>query len=253
MADLRAQDYNDYDPENYLELAVDIDATDDFDREVLAPLRAAGLDAEFPSQGGGTPMDTWTAVIQLVSTSVATLTAVVQLVAAWQRKHRPPQPQQEQQSQTEVWRIRSIERSGQPPLVGAQILNEVEVLHYITGNTGNIKQQAQPIPIGTRGAVEVVSASMDRPNIGEIVWYMVPSQRFVPAIVVRVHDMDIVNLVVFGDADDGPAFVSGATPKTRVRRWQRKDPNDTSEYPTAGMWFAQTRQSAPAGAPGTSH
>lgn len=249
MADLRAKDYNDYDPQKYLELAVDIDAADDFDREVLAPLRAAGLDAGFPPRGSGIPLETWAAVIQLAGDSAALLLLIVKSVATWQRKHHLQQQQPTQPGQIEAWRIRSIERPGQPPLAGAQILDEVELLHYITGNTG---QQVRPALDDARDEEERASTSMNAPNIGEIVWYVMPSQRFAPAIVVRVHDQDTLNVVVFGDADDGTAFASGATPKTRVRRWQRQDPNDPNEYPTAGMWFAPIGPSAPASAPGTS-
>jgi hypothetical protein len=83
---------------------------------------------------------------------------------------------------------------------------------------------------------------MEMPNLGEIVWYVLPSQRVVPAMVVRAHDATIVDLVVFADAEAGPEFATGTCPTARVPRWERGSEGDAL---TAGTWFRPEGQLAP--------
>ncbi len=82
---------------------------------------------------------------------------------------------------------------------------------------------------------------MEVPNMGEIVWYVLPSGRFTPAIVVRADSLDSVSLTVFGDTQDGPEFACGCVSRARVQHWE---PRQEDEYPIVGTWFRPVGQFA---------
>ena len=82
---------------------------------------------------------------------------------------------------------------------------------------------------------------MEVPNIGDTVWYVLPSGRFVPAIVVSASDANTVNLTVFAEPEEGQEFACGCAARLRVPRFERKQED---EYPTSGTWFKPTGQFA---------
>lgn len=72
------------------------------------------------------------------------------------------------------------------------------------------------------------------PNIGDRVWYVLPSKRFTAAVIIRVRDESTADLVVFADTSDGSEYATGTAVRRFVKRYV-KQPGD--EYPASGTWF----------------
>ena len=55
---------------------------------------------------------------------------------------------------------------------------------------------------------------MDMPNIGYIVWYVLPARDLRPAIVVKVYSENEADLIMFGRPADGDEFATGTAPRS---------------------------------------
>ena len=86
------------------------------------------------------------------------------------------------------------------------------------------------------------TTNTELPNVGDRVWYMLPSQRFTAAIVIRAHGENSVDLVVFADPSEGGEYATDTAPKMHVSRYMKKEGD---VYPTRGTWFVPAGMGVP--------
>jgi hypothetical protein len=80
--------------DHFIMLDIGIDIEEDVQRELLEPLRALGIEAEIPPQGGGNPLEQLTGYINLVNSTfsiLATALLVSDRFNAWRRKRQAQQ------------------------------------------------------------------------------------------------------------------------------------------------------------------
>ncbi len=113
--------------DHYIMLDIGIEIEEDVQRELLEPLRALGIRADIPPQGGGIPLEQLKGYIELFGTGLAVARAAADLVNAWRHK-------QQAQSHTEPRRITRtliVMRPGRPPLDTANTTDEEVITYFI--------------------------------------------------------------------------------------------------------------------------